>query len=740
MTWYEPRIRAGGTMTKTGLFAVLWLVAGGCPCMDGTTEETGAPPPGGPEVVVQVDAVDPLGGTLHYRWRATDGAIVDVDADQTSWTLPAGPGLHFAYVLVSNGKGGYTERRVAVSTDDIGLPAIAAASIVRTPPAAPAPSGVSFRSIVRSGDYRPDPYGPADGIYLPDVPVQLQDLATGALTDPVTTDVRGVYTVHGVPPGDYQVQCQVGDAPAPCHVLETKKGIPVGDQAINDPFVGSEPGRSTYDGRLVLSDGSSCGTVNEFFGVEATARASLLDAAGAVLDGPVRLNAWGGYGFGADPAAASIRFECEGAVPITIPAVVDEEARTVIPDSAAPVVHGMDALLAGNQSVGAFLPPPSGTGPDFVPDPEFFLSAKGIDSRLSACRYYQAIGAVEDCGADGTPIGAISFTDWLQQAEMDPFLRPGATEVSATYVNRVDLNLTRRHHSVALGPDELSTYVCNHLGPTADTPDKVDEAIANAEAGRALVACVAMDFRAWPGVNGGEPFIRYLIFGPSGELLPSVNLDGRREKFAPGVCVACHGGDQYAGRFPTDASEGSADVGAHFLPYDSSNFSFSTAPGLALLDQEAAIHTLNTNLLFTRPNAVTQELIDGWYAAGGDALDPLYLPASWQGAQPYEVDFYEQVYARSCRTCHVAFGERLNLDHYDNLYVVDPIVEEDALTRTLVSVCAGSTSFVRSFSMPNSLRTHDLFWDSNQPEIVASFVMGGYPYPGECDLHPVPTP
>jgi hypothetical protein len=77
------------------------------------------------------------------------------------------------------------------------------------------------------------------------------------------------------------------------------------------------------------------------------------------------------------------------------------------------------------------------------------------------------------------------------------------------------------------------------IGPTQQ--QAVDTAVANGVNNQNLVACVAMDYVVSPRVNGGKPFTRFLIFGPSGELLPSVNLDGRGEKFVPGACVACHG-------------------------------------------------------------------------------------------------------------------------------------------------------------------------------------------------------
>jgi hypothetical protein len=71
------------------------------------------------KVTVSVFAFDWAGNPLTYRWRSTDGNITDQNAPSTEWTLPAGPGIHFAYVLVSNGKGGYTERRIAVNTDSL---------------------------------------------------------------------------------------------------------------------------------------------------------------------------------------------------------------------------------------------------------------------------------------------------------------------------------------------------------------------------------------------------------------------------------------------------------------------------------------------------------------------------------------------------------------------------------------------------------------------------------------------
>jgi hypothetical protein len=68
-------------------------------------------------VKVSVVATEFFGNPLIYQWRATDGNIVTPNSKTTDWILQNGPGIHFAYVLVSNGKGGYTEGRIAVNTD-----------------------------------------------------------------------------------------------------------------------------------------------------------------------------------------------------------------------------------------------------------------------------------------------------------------------------------------------------------------------------------------------------------------------------------------------------------------------------------------------------------------------------------------------------------------------------------------------------------------------------------------------
>ncbi len=705
-----------------------------------------------PVVTVSANATDPLGNTLSYSWRVTDGAILSRSGNSMTWRLPRGPGLHFAYVLVANSKGGYTERRVAVSTDKIGAPLISRPSQIFSAPAAPPRSGNPFMSILRNGYYEsptPNAGDNQNGTYSVGAEAYL-DNGAGIVTPVAKTDRRGYFSLQNVPDGTYKLFCRIdhGDTFEICN-----QPVPINKEALSDPYGGGNSGRTAeFRGRVVLNDGSPCGTVNEFFGKKAGATVTLVDAASAPLYGPKIASEHGLYAVPAITGGITITATCEGAGTLNVPVpAAFGSNRTVFTTTSQPIVTTMVAKQNGIDK-GVFLPPLKNLPSDNVAGEDFFLTFKGIDSRLSACRYYFAIGAVKSCTTTGSFTGAISFDDWKRKTHMAPYVKAGFKEATATYINKVDLNLTRNHHGISYGPNETAGYVCNHLGPKPNNTSQTEanRVINDAVNGRSLVACVAMDYMVSPGVNGNKPFVRFLIFGPDGSLLPSINLDGRREKFVPGVCVACHGGDHYAGRFPEaafgTAQAGSADIGAHFLPFDVGNFVFSTAPGLTLAAQQAAIFKLNHIALKAGPNGAIKELVNGWYASG-PVFDKAYMPPSWTTQTTQAQDFYKHVYASRCRTCHVAFTETLNFDHYVNMTTGSDPTSEDGMLRTRLSVCGGSSSYLRSHAMPNSLQTMNLFWGSrgtpiDEPKITADFTAGA-DFPAgvvPCELNQTPQP
>ena len=704
----------------------------------------------GPTVQVSAQAIDTSGGTLHYRWKSTDGNLVTADSPTVNWSLPSGPGLHFAYVLVSNGLGGYTEKRIAVNTDSIGtrlssdthpLPYVA--------PPAPAPQGDTYRSSVDWG------YANGHDLHLPDVSVYVQDSATGATyppSGPVTTDLRGDYVIPNLPAAaNYVTYCTVPGTPGPqeCDPGFFFGGFSMPNVATTD-YLSAAPGldvstTSTIGGNFTLQDGSPCGTLNEFFGVHVTGTARLLDAAGNQVGTPGRMNELGDfavqYPITATPVNAS--FQCEGApaftTAITQDALLNLDMGTIaLPGVSAPEVQSMAATLNGTTIASAnFQAAPQPLPSDIVSRADAFLAEKGLDSRMGACQYYKAIGAVHDCDASGNLIAPITFTDWKRTVKIDGYAR-GALTFRAAYINKVDLNLARVHESISYGPNQTAAVVCNHLGPPDffDPPQaEVDTAVDNAIRNKNLVACVAMDYMVSNGVNNNQPFVRFLIFGPSGQLLPSINLDGRREKFVPGTCIVCHGGDHYAGKFPEDGS-GAANVGGHFLPYDTGNFEFSSKLGLRGTDQELAIYYLNQNLLNAGPTPAERSLIAGWYAnqpTFRKVLNKNYIDPSWPGAGSAAYTFYQDVYARSCRTCHVALVEGYNFDHYQNIAPGNSFYRADRPeVDVTIATCGGDTQIFRDHSMANSLVTFNRFWLSadssantsgvpNQPDAMNAF-------------------
>ena len=155
-------------------------------------------------------------------------------------------------------------------------------------------------------------------------------------------------------------------------------------------------------------------------------------------------------------APLTLVVRCENAQALSVPFTpsaldfsVDTQLVATIPVTARPAVSNMTAML-GAQSVGLFLGPgPTGLPSDNVPEFDKFLAYKGLDSRVSACLYYKAVGAVTGCDRSGNLIGAVRFDDWKRTVQMEPYIpQGGPTEYVATYINKSDLNLTRNHHSI----------------------------------------------------------------------------------------------------------------------------------------------------------------------------------------------------------------------------------------------------------------------------------------------------
>lgn len=390
-----------------------------------------------------------------------------------------------------------------------------------------------------------------------------------------------------------------------------------------------------------------------------------------------------------------------------------------------------------------------------VPALDHFLAYKGEDSRQSACEYYNAIRAYSPlpvpspglstvCDAKGNPTlggGFLTFASWKQSVR----LSAGGT-AAAVYANLADLNLQRDMHgttyrgsrpnhngdtTISGGPctpgvdcdvgTNVAYYVCNHPNTGAN--------LANATLHKNLVACVAMEYSETQifsvsdtstrvFLNGGNPFTKFYTFGPDGNLLPSVNLDGRGEKFMPGTCIACHGGP--LAPFPTNpvTANGSVDLSANFLPFDLDNFQFAGGTGstFATVAEQDNLRKLNEMLLKTQPRPAITELVNGWYdnVAGnfvGNFKGTAFVPPGWTS----HTGIYNDVIRPACRTCHVSFSPDLtaSIQLTNNPRLKDSVSQK---------VCGNGIGVFKRYAMPNALVAFERFWGSGQPAQLGAWL------------------
>ncbi|HKT71408.1 MAG TPA: chitobiase/beta-hexosaminidase C-terminal domain-containing protein [Steroidobacteraceae bacterium] len=374
-----------------------------------------------------------------------------------------------------------------------------------------------------------------------------------------------------------------------------------------------------------------------------------------------------------------------------------------------------------------------------------------------SCQYYRDVGLLPSgaCDVKADPVdGHPYFTgggDWLAayQRLAGSTLTSGTGDITATFVNIMDLNFTRQHHAALFGPVGVpgvasAAYVCNSAGPDfyhsfaaaanpgASDPaitQAVDTAIDNAPPGPGDLPCVAIDYGLNPGA-GQQAYMRFLAFDKNHRLLPAVDLDGRGLKEIPDACSACHGVPVNA---PAPAGTALQTPGqASYIPFDEGNLLFSSsAPGLTQREQETNIWLLNQIVLNgqARPAGGSDpvfQLIHGWYDNEAGVKQQPYVPPDLQAAlanpaarnesaafAQADVSVYRQVYAPFCRSCHVANGV--------GAYAPPQTAGAQLFLFGAAGVCSppGSPAI-----MPNSKVTFDRLWAThlNPPAYNVDFL------------------
>lgn len=677
---------------------------------------------GSDKTYLSIEASDADGDALSYQWRVTAGSIENRNSRETVWTMPAGPGLHFAYVTVSDGKGGYVEQQYAVSSDALDEPVPSRTAVTRAEPVFSGFDGGNgrLRFFLTERLFIPEAGGAPvlRRVYAASVRVEMRT-AAGATVFAGESDESGEVQLPQLSLGaPLKVFCATSrrDVLTDCGETFTPQATVARTVAV--PLDNAIPAGSNLrlHGHIAFADGGVCGTRNNFAGIRSAGTVQVIDAAGAALTPPVEINRFGDYAIDAPvlvDAALKLKVQCESLTREV--AIVSASGFTGAPielsiplSNTRPRIVKMVANGPEGNVRGRMVEAEANVSSNSLPGPDHFLAFKGKDTRMGTCLYYKSFGAVEDCDAQGNMVGAIALDDWKRKHQLQPYATTN-TEVKATYINLMDLNLVRRMTATQSPSGSVAFYVCNNPGPEGTSQREINDVIAIGLGGEREVACVAMEWSVTQGVNGNKPFTKFLTFGPDGALRPSVNLDGRGEKFLPGTCVGCHGGTHYSGKFP-DSPGGTPSpyLGAAFLTFDTANYYFSTANGLRKNDQQAAFKELNKLVLETErdaPQSAIRNLYAGWYLNDSPTLDEGYVPSAWLAldvTRPGAARLYRDVVGSACRTCHAAFKGGFDWDSNPG-----GIVVQGGAGEKRAHVCGGSPDVAINATMPNALKARD---------------------------------
>lgn len=286
-------------------------------------------------------------------------------------------------------------------------------------------------------------------------------------------------------------------------------------------------------------------------------------------------------------------------------------------------------------------------------------------------------------------------------------------DAKAIYINNNDLGLTRRMFIKADNQDgTVASYIENY--------ENIEDALRAEEDNdrRGLIVTLGMEYNVVPGANVNDPdaerVVTFYAWDDDGDRILEVDLDGRGDKFIPGACLTCHGGETKS--LLGGGYRDGGDTGAGFIPWDIDNFLFEDDTGSVPLEEEE-FKIANETVLATNPGAFVIETIQGWY--GGETLssDTFFggsVPDGWQppAAPISAVRVYSQVVRPFCRTCHSQQGDEfqsdLDFSTYDKFMSYKDRIE--------------ATVFDEG-TMPLSRQTSDLFFENDlSAEILAEAI------------------
>jgi hypothetical protein len=340
-----------------------------------------------------------------------------------------------------------------------------------------------------------------------------------------------------------------------------------------------------------------------------------------------------------------------------------------------------------------------------IPNPGGFLLYKQND-QAAAERYYKTV----DPQDRRATLGA-----WWQ---VNGFGADGSGGIRTAYLNNNDLGSGRDMHCLARESGELACYVTNYGGFDQNPAYAVQALEARKDQ---AIATVAMEYSPIEGAPTQDKVVKFFVYKggeATGIRSLSAALDQFGEKYVPGLCLACHGGNYQPTSDPSP-SPSEADLGASFREFDLATLVFP--PNSPRVLQEDAFRLQNDIVLKSDPAPAISDLIHGWYVHG-PTQDNSYVPPGWSGKE----QFYRGVIAGSCRTCHVALdstshNSSISWTQYDQFQQERRVIKN--------YVCG------KRKLMPNAQITYQNFWLSGAdkgPNALVTFSASDWAPFGSC--------
>jgi hypothetical protein len=280
---------------------------------------------------------------------------------------------------------------------------------------------------------------------------------------------------------------------------------------------------------------------------------------------------------------------CDGT--LTTTALTSKTLQVQVLDQAG---NAVGAAASGSPAGDAAVTAP------FTPDMLLNQQAGQYETADTARAYYDA----NDPGGNKR-----NLTDWLNANCFNAAAANYGATAHSVYTNNYDLGFGRDMYFATC--TAASTAVTQGLAKVGDMAAVVIN-YANLEAAASKlnpINAVAMEYSAaTDGSNPTRRFPKFYIFAPNDrdgtyQRVLSANFDHRGEKYAPGACLMCHGGNlpvfpkQFAHVASTDAKFvtiadptkklpllGLGDVDSSFMPWDLDSFLYSSAPQAANTD------------------------------------------------------------------------------------------------------------------------------------------------------------